>query len=277
VSKCIELFPNQAGPKVSISTVGGRIVQISDPHGFSWLVETSRPEPERNPNGGFRDGTQGGWDDCIPSIDSEEDPNPERDGKISDHGDFWSVRWDVADFSDATVTLAGSRQGQPLMLRKSVSVNHKSVFVTLRVTNSGLRPYRFLYSGHPLLRWTADARVQIDDAEPIDLARSGTPRNYKWFVSWKGRVELRLEGTPHSLVLSQSTLETPWLGLCVNRDFWPTPGIGHSWIALEPTTSPTDSLIEAIRSDSARELGAGEECEFTTRISFEERALNSYS
>ena len=289
-------------PGLTVTVVprsGARIAQITDAAGRNWLIDTGRAEPNTDRPIAFTEGTRGGWDECLPSIAACTDPNPGHTGsQIADHGDFWSRPWTVQELLATEVSLDSGDVDHPLRIRKTIRLwpGCPGFEVSLDVHNRSERDYRFLYSAHPLWAWSNTAVIELPGAtelrtafgqqwpeslsgswpflndgvgDPDDLStvlRAGNPTNYKVFVRWAGHARLSFPALRAAVVLRQSSQHTPWLGICVNRDAWPAVGAGESWIAIEPTTAPTDSLLEAVRSGSDRVLAPGQSLSWTSSI-----------
>lgn len=278
---------------------GARIAQITDASGRAWLMDTGRAEPPTSRPVAFVEGARSGWDECLPSVAACADPNSGRTGeRIADHGDFWAQPWRVEHASATEVRLDSGGIDHPLRVRKTIRLwSGRSGFeVRLDVHNQSDDEYRFLYSAHPLWAWEHPAKVNLPGATEVrsafgeawpvaavarwplmtvgdggrrdlsDLPRSGKPENYKVFVRWAGEAWLSFPSLRTAVVLRQSPEVTPWLGLCVNRDAWPAVGAGESWIAIEPTTAPTDSLPTALELGADRLLAPGASLNWTSSI-----------
>jgi galactose mutarotase-like enzyme len=263
------------------------------------MVDTGRADPPTGEPIAFVEGTRGGWDECLPSIASCADPNPGRDGElVGDHGDFWAQPWRVEHASATEVLLDSDGIDHPLRVRKTIRLwsGRPGFEVRLHVHNRSEDDYRFLYSAHPLWAWEHPAEIELPGATEVrsafgedwppstvaswpsvpvvaggrrdlsDIPRSGKPANYKVFVRWAGEARLSFPALRAAVVLRQSPDVTPWLGLCVNRDAWPAIGAGESWIAVEPTTAPTDSLLTALELGAARLLAPGASLSWTSSI-----------
>lgn len=276
---------------------GGRIAQITDARGNNWLADTGAAELPADAPVEFSGGTRGGWDECLPSVSDCTDPN--RPGiEIADHGDFWATPWAVDDLDEHCVSLVSEVPGHPLQVRKTVALpaEYESMYVEIEIRNRTDLPYRYLYSAHPL--WAFEHDISIDlpgagrmrtafgpgwlepvrgkwpllpspDSAPQDMsqiARHGDRSNYKVFVRWSGRAQYRVKALDSALRLRQSPEVNPWLGLCVNRGAYPHAAAAEHWIALEPTTAPTDSLAVAVQSGSAQKLGAAGTVRWSTQI-----------
>jgi len=276
---------------------GARIAQITDPRGHNWLADTGAGELADGAPVEFAGGTRGGWDECLPSVSACADPS--RPGfDVADHGDFWATPWAVQRQDDDSVSLVSDVPGHPLQVRKTVRLpaDRERLLVEIEVRNRSELPYRFLYSAHPLWAFQHDAVVDIPGAgqmitafgtgwpEPMcgewpmlaaadaapqnisQIARRGGRSNYKVFVRWAGRASYAVPALGSAVLVTQSPGVTPWLGLCVNRGGYPDSSAGDYWIALEPTTAPTDSLFTAVESGWAVMLDPAGVVRWTTEI-----------
>jgi len=284
-----------ADDRLTVSVVpgaGARIAQLSDRTGRDWLVETDRPEPAYADDVAparvrFEDGTRGGWDECLPSVAA---------GPASaDHGELWFRAWRQTRTSDVAAEFIAPTLRSAQRVTKAIRLlgDRAAVSVELRIQNTTHDEYLFLYSAHPLWRWTSDARLELPGAGEVRpafgrtavapgrwprlggedlsrLPRRGARENFKVFVAWAGRARLSFAGVAGALLISQLDPVTPWLGVCVNRDLWPADEPGESWIALEPTTSPTDSLDTAAAAGTAATLAAGASLAWTTTVEIEQ-------
>lgn len=270
---------------------GGRITSLVDRDtGDDWIYSAARTA-ELGPDSLYVSGPRGGFDECLPSVSACRHPHPDwQHTVVRDHGDLWTIEWDVVQYSGCQVTLRAAAPDHPLVLTRSLELHATQHVLTLtyELANRSSHEYPFIYSAHPLLAFTGDAHLQLPrgarvvsafgrtlipgsrsrwpyapapDGSTRNLAvisRLGTSENYKVFVRSSGTCALTMAGRSKRLVLHHDTQALPWIGICVNRGAWPTPADGEHWIALEPTTSPTDDLREAVRSGEARTLRPGE-------------------
>lgn len=272
--------------RVTVSDVGARIAEIVDASGRNRLAPATRDEPTDDPAVTFAEGTRGGWDECLPSIDPELDHSTER--LITDHGDFWFRPWTLEATTSTELRFDSTPIDHSLHMRKAVRVVHDRLEIDYEITNAAPVAYRFLYSSHPLFTWPATARIGLpgagrivagfgyDDAEGIwpnlgstDVSRiaRAEPIAVKYYVEWAGEASVRF-GDGSGFTLRQSPDTTPWLGVCANHLSWPPDDPSASWIALEATTSATDSLRSAIDQGSATALEPAASVSWTTTVEF---------
>ncbi|GGM14677.1 hypothetical protein [Nakamurella endophytica] len=279
--------------RVEVARTGARITDVRDPEGTHWLVRTDRHEPdleELPPDRiRFTAGTRGGWDECLPSVAATP--------VTADHGDFWFRPWTRLEAGPTAATWTCAPDGHPLRARKTVRLapDRAAVRVDVEVHHGGGAPTPVLYSAHPLWRWPATARIGLRDGSDVrgafgdrwtpdtsgrwprlggaDLSRvdrTGPPENFKVFVRWGGCATLTFDGLGREVVVRRVGGPLEWLGICVNRDAWPADGPGDPWIALEPTTAPTDSVDDAVRAGTAAVLAAGETLQWSTETEIRE-------
>jgi galactose mutarotase-like enzyme len=276
---------------------GARIAQITDALGNNWLTDTGSGELTDGAPVLFAGGTRGGWDECLPSVSACPDPN--RPGfDVADHGDFWAARWSVDSLEDGAVVMVSDLPHHPLQVRKTVTLtpDREEVEVEVEIGNRSGAPYRFLYSAHPLFAFEHDTTIEIPGAGdvvtgfgpdwpdplagewPLLVETDGRSRdlsqipylgelvNHKVFVRWAGQVRMSVPALGSSMLMRQPGEENPWLGLCVNRAAYPSTAEGDRWIALEPTTAPTDSLVSAVECGSDVTIAAGGSRSWTTKV-----------
>ena len=264
---------------------GARVTQITDARGRDWLVDLWRGNPPVSDSVDFASGTRGGWDECLPSIAACPDPNPERAGTdIPDHGVFWMRPWRVVRLGRSSVEVDSDPTDHPLRVWKKLTLEAGSSTLTtrIRITNLGESDYGFLYSAHPLWNWRSPAVIEAPGSTELraafgsglpdlksfstELDPNGTAENYKYFLRWDGLAHLRFPSTGARLSLTGDPRVTPWLGVCINRAAWPSVEDEERWIALEPTNSPTDLLLDAMTDESALTLASRESIEWTSAV-----------
>lgn len=311
VSQRVYLADNSCGLTVGVvPEAGARIAEIVDTSGRNWLVDTGRREPSSGSRIDFVNGSRGGWDECMPSVVACPDPNAGRSGmQIGDHGDFWCLPWAVRRRSTRQIVLDSDEIDHPLRIVKTVSLSQRRrrLTVNLNVVNRSGAAYSFLYSAHPLWAWQGPAAIELPAAGVVrvafgarwdkasegtwplvmdasglrhnvaDVPESGVPENYKFFVRWDGRARLCFPALHTAVVVRQPSKLTPWLGICVNRNAWPGVGEGENWIAIEPTTAPTDSLLNAMREGATPSLSPGDSLSWTNTVELVDTSGEDYA
>jgi galactose mutarotase-like enzyme len=206
--------------------------------------------------------------------------------------------------------LAAVGFSRPLRFSKQLTLERNTLRVAYTVENAGSTVQSFLYACHPLFAVSAGDRVLLPrEIREVRLDyskgdRLGVPGSILSWPTTKSGVDLDVTlgpeaGTAEMLYISRlneavcgifrdasgQVLEVsfdgnrlPYLGLWLCYGGWPDDGKEPRQyaVALEPTTSPCNSLVNAQRTDTAISLKAGEsfdwEILFTVR---EARALRS--
>ena len=277
-------------------TEGGRITSlINRSTGTEWLFE-GVDYPPLQAGCSFAEGPRGGFDECLPSVGPCMAPGWPAN-TVGDHGDIWWRQWTVMDATDGRLVLQADFADYPLSLVRSLEVLADAPRVRLEyeIRNKSDQPLPYLYSAHPLLaldepmsieistgqlvhnafgrtletqacsHWpwvqTAAGRERMDHIEP-----EGAADNYKVFVKATGMVTVRRTATGESLQLLFDSSALPWVGVCVNRWGWPHEGAADRWVAIEPTTAPTDDLGRAHEAGWSRTLDPGDTHRWTLEI-----------
>jgi galactose mutarotase-like enzyme len=283
-----------------LPSYGGKIASIRSVRtGEEFLLPSMNPYRHVASSAGFNEGDGGGFDECLPSIArcdgfAGEPPVP-------DHGDLWRLSW-IVDSQDESVTLHAETQSRPLRLTRRATLSGSSLVLDYELLNLSDRATTWLWSAHPLLKVGAEDRIELpgEIGEVAVEYSAAEILNQGSLVSWpmaesvsKGLVDLSRVGerdgeTAHKLfahvnkagwcalyrhrarqglVLRFSPSELPFIGLWICSGAWPQTGVERQYtVALEPTTSNTDSLATAVRGGTARNLGAGQLCRWRLEI-----------
>jgi len=266
---------------------GGRLTQLCDlGTGDEWL-QPGRSDYQLAPDISFKDGAWGGFDECLPSVAPCDHPDRHHGhSSVPDHGHLWSRPWRVVDQTTHSVTLDTSDVEQPVVLTRRIDIDRDAADLVLsyQLHNRGRASYRYVYSAHPLFELPGAAVVELPTGSvmrtafgarlspgavgrwPDALTSEGgsidfslvqpqpMPRTEKVFVRSRGWCRLHMFGRVRSLLITQDCGYLQWLGVCVNSGQWPNSDQDQHWIALEPTTAPFDSLVEAAAQGWARTL-----------------------
>lgn len=245
--------------------------------------------PQPGFNAAFRDGPCAGIEECLPTVGP---CGPETDGgPVPDHGDFWQLRWNVTSVSSTNLHMFSTGFSRAIRFSKELSIDDDSLRIIYRVENIGSIAQLFLYACHPLFAVSAGdliflpsevRQVRLDYSRGNRMGSAGT--TIAWPESQSG-IRLDIAGSPDSGIaemfytarLSEGccgiyrratgqTLDIrfdpqrlPYLGLWLCYGGWPNGGHGPRQyaVALEPTTSGCNTLLEAQRNGSAVTLDPG--------------------
>lgn len=279
-----------------IPELGGKMISLKRvASGREFLLQP--PErPYRRPAYGarFEDYDTSGFDECFPSVSScAYTQGKEKVHAIPDHGELWSVPWEW-EVSDGELLLTASGHVLPYVFRKRVSLSENRVVLDYEVENTGVEPFSFLWSAHPLLAVSPGCRITLPGEVnemfvnwsladrlgkfgdrcgwPIAVESDGTKVNLaelslaaaktadKLFTPRlnEGSCGVYYPASDESLSIHFDTSAVPYLGVWICQGGWPSPDRGHFTLALEPCSGRPDSLAEAVERGESRMLRAGE-------------------
>lgn len=290
---------------------GGRISSLKSLHSGMEFLTQSR-HGGRYPKAGldtrFQDGPCAGIEECLPTVGLS---GPETEGGVApDHGDFWQLPWRLLAASDTHVSMSATGFSRTLLFTKRLTLEHNTLRVAYAVENVGLSAQSFLYACHPLFAVSAGDRVllpgeirqlrldysrgeRLGTSDSIiswpvtqtgfhlDVAREPEARTAEMFYTprlQEGRCGIYREASSQVMEVSFDAKRLPFLGLWLCYGGWPNDGEEPQQyaVALEPTTSPCNTLANAQRTNTAISLKAGEKYDwdilFTVR---ETHALRS--
>jgi hypothetical protein len=252
-----------------------------------------------SPSDGFNESDGGGFDECLPSVASCEAIAGAL--PVPDHGDLWRLKWHV-DSKDAAVVLHADALSRPLRLTRRATLKGSSLVLEYDLLNLSDTPTTWLWSAHPLLRVDAGDRIVLPDGigkVSVEYSALGVfKRNSS--INWPiaqattgavvnlGRVGKKDGVTAHKLFARMGTLgwgalyrekigqglvvrfdpsDLPFMGIWICSGAWPEGEVEKQYtVALEPTTSNTDSLALADDWGAARCLNAREQCRWNLKI-----------
>jgi galactose mutarotase-like enzyme len=287
----IEVFPDE----------GGRISSLKSLHsGMEFLTQSDRSGsyPQPSFHAAFRDGPCAGIEECLPTVGA---CGPETDGgPVPDHGDFWQLRWNLTSVSSTHLHLLSTGFSRTLRFSKDVSLNDDTLSIVYRTENIGSTVQSFLYACHPLFAvsagdlillpaevrelrldysrgnriggaGTAIAWPETQSGIRLDLASSpdsGTAEMFYTDRLSQGCCGIYRSATGQTLDIGFDPQRLPYLGLWLCYGGWPDggPGPRQYAVALEPTTSGCNTLLEAQRNGSAVTLDIGETFQWEIRF-----------
>jgi galactose mutarotase-like enzyme len=286
----VTVLPREGGRVSSLRSLQTDLEFLTQPQ---WKVSPKPPSMDAS----FRDGPCSGIEECLPTVgisgaETEGGPAP-------DHGDFWQLAWEVDSASATEARLHADGFSRTLRFTKQLVLEDSSLRIRYNVQNIGDEPQSFLYACHPLLSVEEGDRVVLPDeirslrldyshagrlgergdivawpqARPnleLDVVRSGDVGTAEMFYTASlrdGHCALYRCAHRQALLLSFDTAQPPFLGIWLCYGGWPGgDGAQQYAVALEPTSSPCNTLIEAQRQGSAVSLQPEATCEWEIRF-----------
>lgn len=248
--------------------VGGKISAIRRRDtGHSLLVPAQRPFRQVPYGAEWIDYDTSGMDDCFPNIEVGRYPwGPWAGRELPQQGEWVFGGWDVEAVRGQEEVVLG-RDGAllPYRARKTVTFSDpETLLLSYAVENRSSSPLAYLWAAHPLISVGPEFELRLPGRGqwfrtfPSDGKRYEWPRfgaldlsreevspgtNLKIFVAGlqEGSCELILP--EYTLRVEFDLASTPALGIWLNNFGFPSaPGQPFRCIAVEPTTSISDSL-----------------------------------
>ena len=202
----------------------------------------------------FAASTMTGWDECLPTIASCN----WKGRKLPDHGEVWSVPWeiDLVAFARGVLHTSVTPAVSPFHFERSIGLCGDEIRLDYRLENHGNEPEEFLWCMHPLLPvndpmqmdLTAEMRNLLAGAEWIDGLNFSTdkPECVKSYASplREGRASVVIAATRDRLEFEWDTTRNNTLGLWLTRGGWN----GYHHVALEPANDAADALTDAVKT-----------------------------
>jgi hypothetical protein len=266
--------------------------------GGALLQGPLKPYLLRTPTLPFDESDGSGWDECLPSIGPCQVDYGNRTAEVSDHGDFWRLPWKVDEQSDEVLRMSATGTSLPLVFERTIELEGNTLMLEYVVRNTADVAVPYAWSAHPLFAVDPGDRIILPHsveeiiAESSANGRLGAPGNtHFWPFTANAKdgsaLDLTTVGQPTDGVgdkivthapaegwcaLDRLTLGArltlrfdpkvnPWLGLWICYGGWPAAVTARKGftVALEPCTSPVDSLAVAIERGEAKTLAPGAE------------------
>jgi len=280
-----------------LPSCGGKISSIrSIRTGEEFLLPPLRQHGFVSPTDTFDKSDCGGFDDCLPSVAAC--PSVNGQALVPDHGDVWRMPWAMESLGE-DIVLQVDLASRPLRMRKQVALRDNSMLVRYSLENLSSDTVHWLWSAHPLLQieagdrivlpptidkalveYSADAtlerhvlvpwpRTPLQSGEHVHLdavrARDGITA-YKLFAEMgqQGWAGLYRDAIQQGVVIRFDPHVLPFLGIWICYGAWPHgSAIKQYTVALEPTTSNTDSLLAAQTQGTSASLEAYKSCQWS--------------
>lgn len=279
---------------------GGKIASLRSVRtGEEFLLPPLKNYRRVSTSASFSESDGGGFDECLPSVASCDSIAGEP--PVPDHGDLWRSVWHV-DSEDNAIVVHADAVSRPLRLTRRATLEGSSLVLEYDLVNLSDAPTTWLWSAHPLLKVDSGDRIVLPNeieslaveysandlfernssiAWPFAQSTSGVPTDlskmgerddvtaHKLFArmgrsGWGALYRQRIR---QGLVVQFDPSIFPYMGLWICSGAWPESGVEKQYtVALEPTTSNTDSLASAEHNGTVRRLNAREHCRWKLKL-----------
>ncbi|KIL43996.1 hypothetical protein KP77_29450 [Jeotgalibacillus alimentarius] len=155
------ILENEALKAVILPDFGGKVASFYDKKAdYEWFFQSSLDQlPMPHYGSAFGEYTPSGYDDMFPGID--EGPHPMNNRKVPDHGEVWSMVWDIEEKLDNGVTLQVASPVFPYILRKTITLLDDGLEFRYRAINTGEEPFAYIWAPHALLNMNEHTRIEL--------------------------------------------------------------------------------------------------------------------
>jgi hypothetical protein len=277
---------------------GARVVSLFDKRAAREWIFQGGVSADAGEDAVFGAEEAAGWDECFPTVSPcDASATPWR-RRLRDHGDLWGRPWTVDARSDQL--LATSCATGEFAFTRTLAVEGSQLTASYRVENRTLSDMPYLWALHGLLAAPAGERIVLPGCKELGATYLG--RHGKSFalpsVPWPdtgrelgfrldavqpdssgfaGKFYTEAVGRAAAVGRDGQWLVIGWappvttLGLWLNYHGWPAPPRGHH-LALEPTTAPADSLVQALGAGKAAWIGPGATASWTITLTLSSTA-----
>jgi galactose mutarotase-like enzyme len=192
-----------------------------------------------------------GIDECLPTIA----PCLWQGRELPDHGEVWSVPWQVNStaWENGILRTSICLKTLPLEFERTIELQENEIQISYQLANRGEAEEKFVWAFHPLLKLQPgdelelpeSTRALLNGADWIDAIAFAAPENQcaKNFATPvnEGFAAVKNSKTGDRLKFIWDTAENDTLGLWLTRGGWH----GHHHFSIEPTNAADDSLAAA--------------------------------
>ncbi|OHD53534.1 MAG: hypothetical protein A2Y33_03945 [Spirochaetes bacterium GWF1_51_8] len=274
-----------------LPSIGAKIVSIYyKPQDFEVLFQTPLAHYKRPAYGDcFADYDTSGADEMYPTIDPCRYPYESYYGTpCPDHGDIWSVPWDVQIAGDSIVCEVKT-ETIPYEFRREITLNDNILRFDYSVKNTGLNPLYGLWAYHGLVQCDEQTTIELPDVRGVlvvhdsktygkagtvvpfpvyspvpgrkiavdQLLPSSAKSTEKFYINGKvprGEASLILNKRALRYTLRFPVIKIPYLGVWINQG-----GFKNEYnIALEPSNGFYDSLENTKMLNSIAPIAPGQ-------------------
>lgn len=251
---------------ILLPKVGGKVRQIVKKRtGDTLLVPPAKPYRQLPFGSEWTDFDTSGMDDCFPNIEPGKYPFPSFQGRnLFQMGEWVYGEWEVEGVEHDAVTLGRRGRSFDYHAKKVYRLIDANILeVRYAVKNLGDRPFRYLWSAHPLFEVKDQFELTIPKGHltfttfpgksevyqwplyaSVDLSKQWLPRGDTLKIFLRGLSDglCNLVFSSHRISITFDLNKTPVLGVWFNNLGFPENNNAFRCIALEPCTSASDVL-----------------------------------
>jgi hypothetical protein len=285
------ILQNDAIRTVILPELGGKIgslVSLKTGREF-FLQHPDRSYRRAHYGDPFGDFDISGFDECLPTVSECPYPEPPfASVTLPDHGEVWALPW-KHDLQGEELILEVAGVHLPYLLRRKTRLSGSVVELDYEISNTGSKPFKYLWSAHPLLMIEAGAEIVLppDVGEVLVDYSAGNHlavgKTNTWPCAWtadgksvvlnmisgpdqktadklftpvltKGYCGLRFPSTGEAIFFRFNPQAVPFVGLWICQGGFPADGPPEFTVALEPCSGRPDSLVTAIARGECPEL-----------------------
>lgn len=220
-----------------------------------------------------------GIDDCIPTIDECKYPL-NSDITLADHGDVWSLKWNIEENAENKARGSVKLPTLPLLFTKTIELEENTLNISYSVKNLSNERVYYLWAFHGLLNFDKNSQlefeeglknyinVQNDEKWDFDIFNLGNFKDNHTFKYYftdeikEGFAILNHKNLNSKLKLSFDSKKLPYMGV------WITTGgfKNEKNVAIEPCNGYYDSLEKAYENKKVAFVEANSTDEWKIKI-----------
>ena len=269
-------------------TLGGRITEITDlAQGRQWLWRNHRvPMGPVDQGAHYDDVWQGGFEELFPN----DAPTEIEDLELPDHGELWSIAWDVVGQDVTNLTMSARGPATGVDVTKTLEIDGPELTVRYRLDHQGAGLLPHMFKLHPAIavnehctldlpggsvekveagfgnllpdgttdeRWPTGSN--LDRCRPADSATNEFVYVSELGAGWCGVTD----AAAGSWLRFDYPLDVfPFTWLFISYGGWN----GHNVVVLEPCTNYPKDLHAARANGTAAQLTPGVPIEFSVGV-----------
>lgn len=237
-----------------VPELGAKIISLKDlrtQREWLWHPRDNLELFRNHPRDAFSESPLVGMDECLPTIS----PCTWQGRELPDHGEVWNRSWEVdmdawqLGILKTTIRLKAT----PFLFERSIALRGREIQIDYKLFNLEMAEEKFVWAIHPLLRLTAQDKVELPgstrkllngeswvDAPASAISASHCAKAFAHPVT-EGWAVVKNDATGDRLEFIWDSLQNNSLGLWITRGGWH----GYHHFAIEPTNADHDCLATA--------------------------------